>query len=377
MLAFLPKKLQCQGRIKPEQVWDYVDKLELSTSKQVVITLFEFANEDAEVDFISLFTYFNSRQRCGVLGGGGDHGMKDMYLVPIAAEAELPKSLGPGTYLKGAGLPTTRETDIIMGVFVANATNKKRAPSKRKRDSRSSHSAPVLSKQAPDYLAAYGKSSSSKSSKSKKRSSSSSSSSGSGGGGKGRGSSSSSKTPDADLDRPYSPSQDDDLLDQPYSPSQDDILDDDGDKPYSPSDDFAEKTPAAAAVGGGGGGAVGNSQFAGSASLPPTLPPAPVQSYSAPAHANYNNQGGYGSGGGANFYQQQQQQQQQHQQHQHHQQQQQQQQQQHYPPARGNTSYGQQQPRDPYAYNNPRQQQQQHQQYANSYRGSNQQQYRK
>jgi hypothetical protein len=226
LLVLLPSVLACRGRIKHEQVWDYVGQLEKSATKKVAITQLDPGNEDADIDLISILTYFSSRQRCGVLNGSGKHGMKDMYLVPVPADQPLHPLLTASSWLKGPGLPADRKQDILLAVFVANSTVKKKSnPPGKKRSSSSSsssnahRSSPKYHKTSPSYLRTSPTYSKTPDYMVSPRA---------------------GKTPDADdaLDRPYSPSQDDGLLDRPYSPSGDassGILD----RPYSPSADVA------------------------------------------------------------------------------------------------------------------------------------------
>ena len=233
LMIVLPSVLACHGRIKHEQMWEYLGQLEKSMSKKVVVTQLSPGNEDADTDLIAMLTYFSSRKRCGVLGGSGNHGMKDMYVVPVPADEPLHPLLSASSWLKGPGFTAEREDDILLAIFVANSTVKKKSsqPSAKRSSSSSSsshaqRSSPKHHKTSPSYLRtspSYGKTPDYMLSPA-------------------------GKTPDADddaLDRPYSPSQDDGLLDRPYSPSggvSSSVFDD---RPYSPSADITPLPTAA------------------------------------------------------------------------------------------------------------------------------------
>lgn len=214
LLQFLPDSLSVRGRIKPKEIWDYVEKTaKVSQSKAVVVTQLDPLDDD-NTEFISLFAYFNSRKRCGVVGASGKHGVKDMYVIPVAASDPLPplckSSLG-----KGPGLPEKRTKDMLIAVFVVSTSNLRRsekasASSYDKRPaSTSPHYAtsPHPQTTSPADLEAY--------------------------------------SPSADMDdtnasaSTASAAQIDNAMDVPYSPSEADA-----DEPYDPLDDDPE--PAAA-----------------------------------------------------------------------------------------------------------------------------------
>ena len=119
--------IDVQGRIKQDEVWQYVLKLKISTSKEVVIMKLRPAGDDDEVGYISIFSYFNSRGRCGVLGSKHKSStIKDMYLVPVSARKGLPSGL-TDSYMRGSDDSSTTITkDELLIVVVRNAEVKKR-----------------------------------------------------------------------------------------------------------------------------------------------------------------------------------------------------------------------------------------------------------
>lgn len=64
---------------------------------------FHPATEEEEVAYVSLFSYFNSRGRFGVVSNSSRF-IKDLYLVPLSAKESIPSILqpleGPGTKIK-------------------------------------------------------------------------------------------------------------------------------------------------------------------------------------------------------------------------------------------------------------------------------------
>ena len=61
---------------------------------------FHPATEEEEVAYVSLFSYFSSRRRFGVVANSTSN-IKDMYLVPISAKEAIPSILQP---LEGPGV---------------------------------------------------------------------------------------------------------------------------------------------------------------------------------------------------------------------------------------------------------------------------------
>jgi len=123
----VPEAIDVQGRIRQDEVWQYVLKLKISTSKEIVIMRLRPADDDDEVGYISIFSYFNSRRRCGVLGSKHKSStIKDMYLVPVSAQQGLPSGL-TDCYMRGSDdSDTTITKDELLIVVVRNAEVKKR-----------------------------------------------------------------------------------------------------------------------------------------------------------------------------------------------------------------------------------------------------------
>lgn len=95
----LPDTIHIGGRITPRTVWDYVGKLKSSVSKELCLIRFHPATEEEEVAYISLYSYFSSRGRFGVVANNSRH-VKDLYLIPLSAKDPVPSKLlpfeGPG-----------------------------------------------------------------------------------------------------------------------------------------------------------------------------------------------------------------------------------------------------------------------------------------
>ncbi|XP_029141811.1 death-inducer obliterator 1 [Protobothrops mucrosquamatus] len=95
----LPDTIHIGGRISPKTVWDYIGKLKSSVSKELCLIRFHPATEEEEAAYISLYSYFSSRCRFGVVANNNRH-VKDLYLIPLRAKDPIPSKLlpfeGPG-----------------------------------------------------------------------------------------------------------------------------------------------------------------------------------------------------------------------------------------------------------------------------------------
>lgn len=61
---------------------------------------FQPATDEEEVAYVSLFSYFSSRGRFGVVANN-NRSIKDMYLFPLSAKESVPPMLQP---LEGPGV---------------------------------------------------------------------------------------------------------------------------------------------------------------------------------------------------------------------------------------------------------------------------------
>ncbi|XP_015239036.1 PREDICTED: death-inducer obliterator 1 isoform X2 [Cyprinodon variegatus] len=111
--ADLPDTIQIGGRILPETVWDYVEKLKTSVTKELCVIRFHPATEEEEVAYVSLFSYFSSRGRFGVVANIS-RSIKDVYLVPLGANESIPSILQP---FEGPGLEKNRP-NLILGLAI-------------------------------------------------------------------------------------------------------------------------------------------------------------------------------------------------------------------------------------------------------------------
>ncbi|EPQ19814.1 Death-inducer obliterator 1 [Myotis brandtii] len=109
----LPDTIHIGGRIAPRTVWDYVGKLKSSVSKELCLIRFHPATEEEEVAYISLYSYFSSRGRFGVVANNSRH-IKDLYLIPLSSEDPVPSKLLP---FEGPGLESPRP-NIILGLVI-------------------------------------------------------------------------------------------------------------------------------------------------------------------------------------------------------------------------------------------------------------------
>nr|XP_058933131.1 death-inducer obliterator 1-like [Kogia breviceps] len=96
----LPNTIHIGGRIAPKTVWDYVGKLRSSVSKELCLIRFHPATEKEDVAYISLYSYFSSRGRFGVVVNNSPH----VPPMPCGVRhSELHASLRPGLWQQNLG----------------------------------------------------------------------------------------------------------------------------------------------------------------------------------------------------------------------------------------------------------------------------------
>uniref|UniRef100_A0A3B5A685 Death inducer-obliterator 1 n=1 Tax=Stegastes partitus TaxID=144197 RepID=A0A3B5A685_9TELE len=117
--ADLPDTIQIGGRIMPETVWDYVTKIKTSVTKELCVIRFQPATEEEEVAYVSLFSYFSSRGRFGVVANSSNS-IKDVYLVPLSSKESIPSILQP---LEGPGLEKKRP-NLLLGLAIVQRTKR-------------------------------------------------------------------------------------------------------------------------------------------------------------------------------------------------------------------------------------------------------------
>lgn len=118
-----PQELDIVGRISPDTVWDYINKVK--RSKEIVIVRFAPHSDDDESAYITLLNYLDSRKRLGVIKSTSP-AIKDFYILPLASHKSLPSVLLPTT---GRGFESNRP-DLLLGIIVRsqNVVGLKRPP---------------------------------------------------------------------------------------------------------------------------------------------------------------------------------------------------------------------------------------------------------
>uniref|UniRef100_A0A667ZM08 Death inducer-obliterator 1 n=1 Tax=Myripristis murdjan TaxID=586833 RepID=A0A667ZM08_9TELE len=116
----LPDTIHVGGRISPSTVWDYVGKLKTSLSKELCLIRFHPATEEEEVAYVSLFSYFSSRKRFGVVANNNRR-IKDLYLIPLSSKDPLPSKLLP---FDGPGLEPARP-NLLLGLLICQKDRKR------------------------------------------------------------------------------------------------------------------------------------------------------------------------------------------------------------------------------------------------------------
>ncbi|KAL6042868.1 hypothetical protein STEG23_007553, partial [Scotinomys teguina] len=90
----LPDSIQVGGRISPQTVWDYVEKIKASGTKEICVVRFTPVTEEDQISYTLLFAYFSSRKRYGVAANNMKQ-VKDLYLIPLGAADKIPHPLVP------------------------------------------------------------------------------------------------------------------------------------------------------------------------------------------------------------------------------------------------------------------------------------------
>ncbi|XP_037626055.1 death-inducer obliterator 1 isoform X3 [Sebastes umbrosus] len=116
----LPDTIHIGGRISPSTVWDYVGKLRTSLSKELCLIRFQPATEEEEVAYVSLFSYFSSRKKFGVVANNNRR-IKDLYLIPLGSKDPLPSKLLP---FDGPGLEPARP-NLLLGLLICQKDRKR------------------------------------------------------------------------------------------------------------------------------------------------------------------------------------------------------------------------------------------------------------
>ncbi|XP_030603561.1 PHD finger protein 3 isoform X2 [Archocentrus centrarchus] len=109
----LPDSIQVGGRISPQTVWDYLEKIRATGTKEVCLIRFSPETEEDEISYTLLYAYFSSRRRFGVVSNNLKQ-VKDMYLIPLGATEKVPHQLVP---FDGPGLENNRG-NLLLGLII-------------------------------------------------------------------------------------------------------------------------------------------------------------------------------------------------------------------------------------------------------------------
>ncbi|XP_056421783.1 PHD finger protein 3 isoform X2 [Hyla sarda] len=109
----LPESIQVGGRISPQTVWDYVEKIRASGTKETCVIRFTPETEEDQISYTLLYSYFSSRKRYGVVANNMRQ-VKDMYLIPLGASEKIPHFFVP---FDGPGLET-RRPNLLLALII-------------------------------------------------------------------------------------------------------------------------------------------------------------------------------------------------------------------------------------------------------------------
>ncbi|XP_075779806.1 PHD finger protein 3 isoform X2 [Pelodiscus sinensis] len=109
----LPDSIQVGGRISPHTVWEYVEKIKASGTKEICVVRFTPVTEEDQISYALLFAYFSSRKRYGVAANNMKQ-VKDLYLIPLGASDKIPHHLVP---FDGPGIEVHRP-NLLLGLII-------------------------------------------------------------------------------------------------------------------------------------------------------------------------------------------------------------------------------------------------------------------
>ncbi|KAM8954346.1 PHD finger protein 3 isoform 2-T2 [Pelodytes ibericus] len=120
----LPESIQVGGRISPQTVWDYVDKIKASGTKETCLVRFCPATEEDQISYTLLYSYFSSRKRYGVVANNMRQ-VKDMYLIPLGASEKIPHFFVP---FDGPGLEVHRP-NLLLALIIRQKVKRQHSAS--------------------------------------------------------------------------------------------------------------------------------------------------------------------------------------------------------------------------------------------------------
>lgn len=107
----LPSELDVVGRITPDTVWEYIDKIK--KNKEILIIRLSAATDDDNDAYYELYKYLYTKKRLGVIKTMS-RSLKDFYVFPLAAHKSLPTVLQS---IDGPGFESGRP-DLLLGIIV-------------------------------------------------------------------------------------------------------------------------------------------------------------------------------------------------------------------------------------------------------------------
>lgn len=111
----LPAELDVVGRIIPDTVWEYIDKIK--KNKEILIIRLSAATEEDNDAYYELYKYLYTKKRLGVIKTAS-RSVKDFYVFPLASHKSLPSVLQS---IDGQGFESGRP-DLLLGIIVKTTT---------------------------------------------------------------------------------------------------------------------------------------------------------------------------------------------------------------------------------------------------------------
>lgn len=111
----IPETVNVVGRIGPDTVWDYINKMKKNPMKDIIVMRLSAINDEEKIPYFTLYSYLNSRNRLGVVENVSKN-IKDFYIMPFSNESHLPSVLLP---LDGPEFEENRP-HLLLGIIVYN-----------------------------------------------------------------------------------------------------------------------------------------------------------------------------------------------------------------------------------------------------------------
>lgn len=115
----MSQPIAIDGRLDKKRAESYLQTVAPSKPLTVYLIQPDSGNDEDEANYQTLFDYFHSRDKYGVIVKNQGHNVKDAYLIPIGPEDSIPDYLNPSAI--ESYLSQYRHRNLILGLYVVNS----------------------------------------------------------------------------------------------------------------------------------------------------------------------------------------------------------------------------------------------------------------